>query len=105
VSKHRATLDWIWPHCAGRCHWCDGAIRRTEKGEQVHNDPTIASVDHVFSRHDERRRKPSARAHFTTVTAVVACQRCNQERGARPYDEFLMIKRPEWRMKGDERHD
>lgn len=78
----------------GLCHWCDKplVVEPGRKGKPRNN---IATDDHVFPRKDPRRYQL---ANSTVViTKVIACFACNNERGNMSYDEFLKLKRPEWR--------
>lgn len=75
----------------GLCHWCDAPLTTQPEGKPGHR---LATDDHVFPRNDSRRFD---RSNPLAVKIVAACRKCNHDRGATPYDEFLALKRPEWR--------
>jgi hypothetical protein len=62
-----------------RCHWCGvETILKVPHGKK--HPPTFATVDHLYSRLDPRRRIPSEIGEERTV---LACKRCNEDRAAR----------------------
>lgn len=75
----------------GRCHWCDQPVFLPIRGNPL--PPNTATLDHVFTKGDPRRENPPT----GSISHVVACFTCNNQRGSMPYDEFLLLKRPEWR--------
>lgn len=76
----------------GRCHWCDAPLTLNHHGVRGHR---FATVDHIFPKGDPRRA--TLYQQQLVVTRVLACLKCNTSRGSMPYDDFLKLKRPEWR--------
>lgn len=62
-----------------RCHWCKQVTVLIEAGPRHKHFPdNAATVDHLFSRwHPDRQRPNDGRKRY-----VLACRKCNNERGA-----------------------
>ena len=58
-----------------RCFWC-GRVTRFD----AHNEEDAATVEHLYSRRHPKRGR--ADKHLPSV--VLACKKCNNERGAPP---------------------
>jgi len=71
IKRRRIRLHQIDP----RCHWC-GRVTRLPKNNNDHSDD-IATIDHLRSRLDPRRREPNPSKEERTV---LACRRCNEQR-------------------------
>ncbi|MEE7442657.1 HNH endonuclease [Methylobacterium oryzae] len=76
----------------GRCHYCDGQTFETQHcingkwqrpAGQV--SPNEATIDHVIPKSQGGNSYPA--------NLVLCCHTCNQEKGNKPYDEFVEIKR------------
>lgn len=74
MSWRRLILWERDPHC----HWCGTkTVWRERKG--LFHDPRLATVDHLRSRLSRDRWQENRKGHERTV---LACRRCNEERGA-----------------------
>lgn len=90
-----ARMDRLFREQDGKCHWCS---RQTQRAPLKKGRPTPgnqATIDHVYLRDDARRHGDAGNP--LTICHVLACYNCNNERGDKPYNLFLMLKKPEWR--------
>lgn len=78
----------------GRCHWCERPVRLEITGTPLPDD--IGTLDHVYAKGDPRRDNHALRPH-NAIAEILACHACNNERGNMLYDDFLKLKRVEWR--------
>lgn len=70
-SKRRHNLWKEDPHC----HWC-GVLTKFEGAKK--DDPAKATKDHLK---EDRPYQGGFKYNIRTTQTVLACQRCNQERG------------------------
>lgn len=77
----RSFLARLWTQQGGRCFYCDG---HTEIGLGL--SANAATRDHVF-RSSERIHYPENIRHIS----VMACRRCNEERGCLPAHEYITV--------------
>ena len=71
------------------CHWCKKLMHLYRAGdikqyEQIPDD--AATVEHIYP-HGSNQRKWYKKNHIRSPI-VLACLRCNGERGCMPYEKF-----------------
>ena len=82
----RPVLDAIFEREDGLCFWCDEPTvldRGARSGCRSVLAPNGATIDHIIPKRDG--------GPVTVDNAVLACRRCNEARGSRPADVWLMI--------------
>lgn len=70
-SYARRDLFMAYPYC----HWCGCEVAEPPSDPHAAGGPTMATLDHLYSRSDPRHRQSGGAA------VVLACQECNQRRG------------------------
>jgi hypothetical protein len=84
-SKPKPTRRRVLWRRDPRCFWC-GRVTRFD----AYHEPDAATVEHIYHRAHPKRR--STRRHLPAT--VLACRKCNSERGApeaRAFDECPVI--------------
>jgi 5-methylcytosine-specific restriction endonuclease McrA len=73
----RTLLRFCFEREAGRCFWCDQPTTMTSAKER----DCIATVDHIIPQRERGGDEPE--------NVVLACWRCNNERGSLPAEAYL----------------
>jgi hypothetical protein len=69
--------DRLWHERAGMCHWCAVKTVLPPSGVMLRHHPdNLATIDHL-----DGRLSPDRGKHSGKERTVLACRRCNQQRG------------------------
>lgn len=95
-QRHRRQKIRLFERQDGKCHWCgeqmlDPAIIYEDK-----QPDNLATLDHLDSRLSEERGK-----HSDNIRRVLACRRCNGNRGAKEQAQLSEFEL--WRRSGHKR--
>lgn len=69
----------------GRCYYCNRQTVLPKRGKCFGFTPHLATLDHIIPRSQGGARGP-------TLNCVMACQKCNSERGSTDARLFLLKK-------------
>lgn len=88
AQRSRKFKEQVWrenPHC----YWCGvlTVLHKHKDGESA--DDNTATLDHVFTNLDPRRR--FYKEYGIPSPVILVCLQCNKKRGGRLFEEYLVL--------------
>lgn len=80
----------LWEREGGRCYWCDAGCIVVGAGQSGAIPALAATIDHLVpSSHKRVVERTEGKGRHHPDLCVLACHRCNNQRGARRVLKFV----------------